>query len=201
LAPSFRRFPPRPRPARVRWPSRVPPSREKTSANRALSAKGAIALPPGHEVSHPSCRAGRIGRGCRLLPGVFSRGWRAPRPAAPAPAPVAAAALTPAAPRMSNAQTSISCGPSGIDEESALPIAAIASRRLFRPIGARPHRLIERVSGRVTNPGDSHPASACRASSVRVQSRGIGRFFRRPKRPSAGEMRGTHGMGEKPCRC
>jgi hypothetical protein len=55
-------------------------------------------------------------------------------------------------------QATVSCGPRGIDQESALPIEAIASRRLSRPIGAQPHYLTERVSGRVSDTlGIGHP--------------------------------------------
>ena len=127
----------------------------------------------------------------------FALGWRAPRLAAPAPAGGRGGLDTgrPAHVKCLHQATG-SCGARGIDEESALPIEAIASRRLSRPIGAQPHRLIERVSGRVSDPlGISHQARASRARPLCSRASPSDRALPPPSMRTS-KMR-PHGMREK----
>ena len=149
--------------ARLAFPSRTPGRRRRPRGIAGETGCGLLASPSRGGAT--SCLAGRRGRRGGPVQGILL--WAGEPHASPRRRPpVAAAALTPAAPRMSNACTKRPAHAvrGEIDEESALPIEAIASRRLSRPIGAQPHRLIERVSGRVSDPlGNSLQARASRA--------------------------------------
>jgi hypothetical protein len=193
------RFPPSP--GRLAFPSRTP---GEDGRRGALPARpGAVCSPPRREVALHLALLVAAAAGAALDKG-FCFGLTSPTPRPPAPAGGRGGLDTgrPAHVKCLHQATG-SCGARGIEEESALPIEAIASRRLFRPIGAQPHRLIERVSGRVSDPlGNSHQARASRARPPCSRASPSDRALPPPSmRPPNMRARTGCERSNTPCRC